>query len=120
MLTRVGDWFYPNTDALGLDEFLWWCHDMNMTALLAVWAGKSYGQIVSGTELTPYVDDIMNELEVCQCHCFGKIVEGVNELTLNHSTSSAPQTAPWVVSAQRTVATTRGTSSTSKLATRTT
>lgn len=60
---RQGDWFYPNTDALGLDEFMWWCNDMNMTAMLAVWAGKSYGSIVSGDQLQPYVDDIMNELE---------------------------------------------------------
>ena len=60
---RQGDWFYPNTDALGLDEFMWWCEDMNMTAMLAVWAGKSYDRIVSGNELQPYVDDIMNELE---------------------------------------------------------
>lgn len=36
---RQGDWFYPNTDALGLDEFMQWCEDMNMTAMLAVWAG---------------------------------------------------------------------------------
>lgn len=60
---RESDWFYPNTDALGLDEYLWWCEDMNMAPLLAVWAGKSYGKIVSGDDLEPYVDDIMNELE---------------------------------------------------------
>ncbi|CAL5869478.1 uncharacterized protein PFLUO_LOCUS3707 [Penicillium psychrofluorescens] len=60
---RESDWFYPNTDALGLDEYLWWCEDMNMTPVLAVWAGKSYGDIISGPDLQPYVDDIMNELE---------------------------------------------------------
>ncbi|KAJ5675663.1 Glycoside hydrolase superfamily [Penicillium macrosclerotiorum] len=60
---RESDWFYPNTDALGLDEYLWWCQDMKMTPLLAVWAGKSYGGIVSGPDLVPYVDDIMDELE---------------------------------------------------------
>ncbi|KAJ5604899.1 hypothetical protein N7510_010053 [Penicillium lagena] len=60
---RESDWFYPNTDALGLDEYLWWCEDMNMAPLLAVWAGKSYGEIISGPDLQPYVDDIMNELE---------------------------------------------------------
>lgn len=42
-----------------------WCEDMNMKALLAVWAGKSYGDILAGSDLHPYVDDIMNELEVC-------------------------------------------------------
>ncbi|KAJ5580827.1 Glycoside hydrolase superfamily [Penicillium hetheringtonii] len=60
---RESDWFYPNTDALGLDEYLWWCEDMNMTPILAVWSGKSYGGIVSGSDLKPYVEDIMNELE---------------------------------------------------------
>lgn len=60
---RQSDWGYPNTDALGLDEYMGWCEDMNMTALLGVWAGKSYGDILSGTDLKPYVDDIMNELE---------------------------------------------------------
>lgn len=40
-----------------------WCEDMNMTAMLAVWAGKSYDRIVSGDDLQPFVDDIMNELE---------------------------------------------------------
>ena len=49
----------------GLDEYMWWCEDMNMEPLLAVWAGKSYGDILSGPELVPYVEDIMNELEVC-------------------------------------------------------
>lgn len=78
MLTRIGDWFYPNTDALGLDEFMWWCEDMNMTAMLAVWAGKSYDRIVSGSELKPYVDDIMNELEVCR---FPRAGNNVKRLT---------------------------------------
>lgn len=60
---RESDWSYPNTDALGLDEYLWWCEDMKMTPVLAVWAGKSYGEILSGSKLDPYVEDIMNELE---------------------------------------------------------
>lgn len=49
---------------IGLDEYMWWCEDMNMAPLLAVWAGKSYGDILSGLELVPFVDDTMNELEV--------------------------------------------------------
>ncbi|KXG53792.1 Glycoside hydrolase, superfamily [Penicillium griseofulvum] len=60
---RESDWFYPNTDALGLDEYLWWCEDMNMAPLLTVWSGKSYGDILSGPDLEPFVDDIMNEME---------------------------------------------------------
>lgn len=60
---RESDWFYPNTDALGLDEYLWWCEDMDMAPLLAVWAGKSYGDIISGPDLEPFIEDIMNEME---------------------------------------------------------
>ncbi|KAL4814667.1 Arabinosidase A [Aspergillus spinulosporus] len=60
---RLGDWHYPNTDALGLDEYLWWCEDMDMVPVLSVWDGKSYGGIVSGEELQPYLDDIKDELE---------------------------------------------------------
>nr|QEI10540.1 GH51 alpha-L-arabinofuranosidase [Evansstolkia leycettana] len=61
---RQGDWGYPNTDALGLDEYLYWCEDMGMEPVLAVWSGLSLGGgIVSGSALDPYVDDIMNELE---------------------------------------------------------
>ncbi|KAE8153093.1 glycoside hydrolase superfamily, partial [Aspergillus avenaceus] len=60
---RDSDWWYPNTDALGLDEYLWWCEDMDMVPVLAVWDGKSYGEIVSGPELQPYLEDISNELE---------------------------------------------------------
>ncbi|CAG8208477.1 unnamed protein product [Penicillium olsonii] len=60
---RESDWFYPNTDAIGLDEYLWWCEDMNMAPLLAVWAGKSYGDILSGPDLKPFIEDIMNEME---------------------------------------------------------
>ncbi|PQE04744.1 Glycoside hydrolase superfamily protein [Rutstroemia sp. NJR-2017a BBW] len=62
---RQGDWGYPNTDALGLMEYLQWCTDMNMTPVLAVWAGLSLagGGVLSGSALTPYVNDVMDELE---------------------------------------------------------
>ncbi|OKL61374.1 putative alpha-L-arabinofuranosidase A [Talaromyces atroroseus] len=60
---REGDWGYPNTDALGLDEYLYWCEDMGLTPILAVWDGHSFGEIVSGSDLDPYVDDILDELE---------------------------------------------------------
>ncbi|KAK3937686.1 glycoside hydrolase superfamily [Diplogelasinospora grovesii] len=61
---RQGDWGYPNTDALGLMEYMQWCIDMSMEPLLAVWSGLSLGGgIISGTALTPYVNDILNELE---------------------------------------------------------
>ncbi|KAL4869846.1 hypothetical protein BDV12DRAFT_208176 [Aspergillus spectabilis] len=60
---RQSDWNYPNTDALGLDEYLWWCEDMHMVPVLTVWDGKSYGGILSGSDMHPYLDDIMDELE---------------------------------------------------------
>ncbi|KAL4928194.1 alpha-L-arabinofuranosidase A [Aspergillus undulatus] len=60
---RPSDWHYPNTDALGLDEYLYWCEDMGMEPLLSVWDGKSYGRIVSGDEMQPYLQDILDELE---------------------------------------------------------
>jgi alpha-N-arabinofuranosidase len=45
-------------------EYMQWCLDMGMEPLLAVWSGLSLGGgVLSGTSLTPYVDDIMNELE---------------------------------------------------------
>lgn len=61
---RQGNWGYPNTDALGLMEYMQWCTDMGMEPLLAVWSGLTIGGgVVSGTALDPYVDDILNELE---------------------------------------------------------
>ncbi|KAL5333536.1 glycoside hydrolase superfamily [Aspergillus crustosus] len=60
---RHSAWNYPNTDALGLDEYLWWCEDMHMAPVLTVWDGKSYGGILTASEMDPYLDDIMNELE---------------------------------------------------------
>ncbi|KAJ4389575.1 hypothetical protein N0V93_007046 [Gnomoniopsis smithogilvyi] len=61
---RQGNWGYPNTDALGLMEYMQWCIDMNMEPLLTVWAGLSIGGgVVSGSDLDPYVEDILNELE---------------------------------------------------------
>ncbi|KAL3466117.1 alpha-N-arabinofuranosidase A [Aspergillus heterothallicus] len=62
-LGRQGDWHYPNTEALGLDEYLWWCEDMEMEPILTVWDGKSYGGIIAGDDIQPYLDDILHELE---------------------------------------------------------
>lgn len=45
-------------------EYMYWCEDMGMEPVLAVWAGLTIGGgIVTGAELTPYVDDILDELE---------------------------------------------------------
>lgn len=61
---RQGDWTYPNTDALGLMEYMQWCLDMNMEPLLGVWAGLSLNATpVTGTALEPYTADVLAELE---------------------------------------------------------
>lgn len=44
---------------------MYWCLDMGMEPLLAVWSGLTLDNTaVSGSALDPYVDDILNELEV--------------------------------------------------------
>ncbi|KAL3485735.1 alpha-N-arabinofuranosidase A [Aspergillus germanicus] len=60
---RQGDWHYPNTEALGLDEYMQWCEDMDMEPVLTVWDGKSYGGIIPADDIQPYLVDILNELE---------------------------------------------------------
>ncbi|GAT21099.1 LOW QUALITY PROTEIN: alpha-L-arabinofuranosidase E [Aspergillus luchuensis] len=86
---REGDWSYPNTDALGLDEYLQWCEDMDMEPLLAVWSGLSLGGgIVSGSALDPYVDDILNELEY---------VLGSADTTYGALRAKNGRTEPWDV-----------------------
>lgn len=85
---RESDWFYPNTDALGLDEYLWWCEDMNMAPLLAIWSGKSYGDIISGPDLEPYIEDTMNEME----YLFGNTSTHYGNLRARNG-----RTEPWKV-----------------------
>lgn len=36
---RPGTWSYENTDGLGLIEYMWWCQDLGMEPILAVWSG---------------------------------------------------------------------------------
>ncbi|KAE8416094.1 Arabinosidase A [Aspergillus pseudocaelatus] len=64
---RQGDWSYYNTDGLGLDEYFYWCEDMELTPVLGVWAGfalESGGNTpITGDALKPYIDDVLNELE---------------------------------------------------------
>lgn len=59
----------PKLTVTGLDEYLYWCEDMNLTPVLGVWAGfalESGGSTpFTGDALTPYIDDVLNELEVC-------------------------------------------------------
>ena len=60
-----GTWSYRSSDGLGLLEFLEWCEDLHMQPVLAVWAGYALNgeHIVAGPELTPYVQDALDEIE---------------------------------------------------------
>ena len=87
---RQGDWGYPNTDALGLMEYLQWCSDMSMTPILAIWSGLSFGGgVLSGSDLEPYVDDALNELE---------FLLGSTSTTWGALRASYGQTAPYNIS----------------------
>nr|BDS32887.1 GH51 alpha-L-arabinofuranosidase [Gloeophyllum trabeum] len=68
---RVGDWGYPNTDGLGLLEYLNWAEDIGAEPILGIWSGTSIGNysdlptwlIVPEADLQPYIDDAINEIE---------------------------------------------------------
>ncbi|KKY23468.1 putative alpha-l-arabinofuranosidase a [Phaeomoniella chlamydospora] len=61
---RLGDWGYENTDGLGLVEYLYWCIDLGMEPILAVWDGLYLdGTIIPESEIDIYVQDALNELE---------------------------------------------------------
>ncbi|KAF8204203.1 glycoside hydrolase [Mycena galopus ATCC 62051] len=68
---RVGDWGYPNTDGLGLMEYLNWVEDLGAEPILGVWDGTSTANysdlttwsVVPEADLQPYIDDVLNELE---------------------------------------------------------
>ncbi|OJJ98875.1 hypothetical protein ASPACDRAFT_1881644 [Aspergillus aculeatus ATCC 16872] len=51
----------------GLAEYFYWCEDLGLTPVLGVWAGFALdsggGTPLTGDALTPYVDDVLNELE---------------------------------------------------------
>ncbi len=58
-------WGYWSSDGMGLLEFLEWCEDLEMQPVLAIYAGYSMkqGGINPGTELEPYVQSALNEIE---------------------------------------------------------
>lgn len=63
---RIGDWGYYNTDGLGLMEYLYWCEDMDMEPLLAVYAGYSLdGTSYPLTHMNEVLDEVMGQLEFC-------------------------------------------------------
>jgi len=58
-------WGYPSSDGLGLLEYLEWCEDLHMEAVLAVFAGYALdGKFAPpGPELVPYVTEALDEIE---------------------------------------------------------
>ena len=62
---RQGTWEYPNTDALGLMEYMYWVNDMNIKPVLDVFAGAGLGNAptATGDALKPYIQEVMDELE---------------------------------------------------------
>jgi alpha-L-arabinofuranosidase len=63
--THLSPWGYRSSDGMGLLEFLEWCEDLHMQAVLAVYAGYSLqGEHVSpGTDLVPYINDALDEIQ---------------------------------------------------------
>lgn len=63
--THRSPWKYQSSDGMGLLEFLEWTEDLNIQPVLAVYAGYSLkgDHIHPGPALTPFVDDVLDELE---------------------------------------------------------
>ncbi|KDQ60310.1 glycoside hydrolase family 51 protein [Jaapia argillacea MUCL 33604] len=61
---RYGDWGYINTDGLGLMEYMYWCEDVGMQPIMAVWAGYSLGGTsLNETSLAPYIQQAIDQIE---------------------------------------------------------
>jgi len=63
--THRSPWNYQSSDGMGLLEFLNWTEDLEIQPVLAIYAGYSLkgDYIHPGPELTPFVEDAMDELE---------------------------------------------------------
>jgi alpha-L-arabinofuranosidase len=63
--THPSPWRYHSSDGMGLLEFLYWCEDLKMQPVLAVYAGYSMAQehVEPGPALDPYVQDALDEIE---------------------------------------------------------
>ncbi|KAI5118901.1 hypothetical protein M0805_002817 [Coniferiporia weirii] len=59
---RLGDWGYINTDGLGLKEYLDFIEDEGMQSIMAVWAGYSFGGTVAEADITPYVQEAIDQI----------------------------------------------------------
>ncbi|KAF2865722.1 alpha-L-arabinofuranosidase [Massariosphaeria phaeospora] len=61
---RPGVWGYQTTDGFGLVEYLNWCTDMGLEPILGIWAGLALdGGYINQTDLGPWVEDALNEIE---------------------------------------------------------
>jgi alpha-N-arabinofuranosidase len=62
---RNDAWRYWSSDGMGLLEFLEWCEDLHIEAVLAVYGGYSLRgeRIAPGPALQPYVQDALDEIE---------------------------------------------------------
>ncbi|KAG9311101.1 glycoside hydrolase family 51 protein [Chiua virens] len=70
---REGTWGYINTDGLGLLEYMYFCEDLGMEPIMAVWDGYSIGNGVIGgnisaeslpeNELAPYIQTAINQID---------------------------------------------------------
>ncbi|KAJ4001666.1 glycoside hydrolase family 51 protein [Lentinula boryana] len=60
---RIGDWGYVNTDGLGIFEFLTWCEDLNMQAIMAIWSGFALGGTsIAEDDLGPYIQQAIDQV----------------------------------------------------------
>jgi alpha-N-arabinofuranosidase len=60
---RQGDWGYVNTDGLGLLEYMQWIEDMEMEAIMAIWAGFTLGgETVPEGQLDPFVQQAIDQI----------------------------------------------------------
>ncbi|KZP13421.1 glycoside hydrolase family 51 protein [Athelia psychrophila] len=71
---RVGDWGYANTDGLGLYEYMTFCEDVGMDAIMAVWAGYAFGESIAQADLQPYIQQAIDQIN----------------FVINNDTSSGP------------------------------
>jgi alpha-N-arabinofuranosidase len=59
-------WGYPSSDGMGLMEFMYWCEDLGMEPVLAVYDGLNLSRMhdpITGDSLKPYVQDALDEVE---------------------------------------------------------
>ncbi|KAF3391027.1 Alpha-L-arabinofuranosidase A [Talaromyces pinophilus] len=62
--SRPSAWTYEESNGIGLIEYMNWCDDMGLEPILAVWDGHYLSnEVISESDLQPYIDDTLNQLE---------------------------------------------------------